>query len=43
MSTSMRCRVGWHKWIKRFNDEGLRYLACSRCGKEDHGTFPLIG
>ena len=34
--TSWRCRVGMHKWVKKTNDEGGRYLECSRCGKEDN-------
>ena len=33
---SWRCRVGLHLWVKRTNDEGGRYLECSRCGKEDN-------
>jgi hypothetical protein len=34
--TSLRCKVGMHKWVKKTNDEGGRYLECSRCGKEDN-------
>jgi hypothetical protein len=34
--TSWRCKVGMHKWVKKTNDEGGRYLECSRCGKEDN-------
>jgi hypothetical protein len=34
--TSWRCKVGMHTWVKRTNDEGGRYLECSRCGKEDN-------
>jgi len=34
--TSWRCKVGVHKWVKKTNDEGGRYLECSRCGKEDN-------
>jgi hypothetical protein len=33
---SWRCKVGIHKWVKKTNDEGGRYLECSRCGKEDN-------
>ena len=34
MRKPLRCRLGWHKWAKRYNDQGLRYPVCSRCKKE---------
>jgi hypothetical protein len=34
-TSSLRCKVGMHNWLKKTNDEGDRYLECSRCGKED--------
>jgi len=43
MAKSVRCRLGWHKWIKRNVDGGGQYLACARCGKEDHGTLSTPG
>ena len=35
-SRSLRCKLGMHHWVKKTNDEGGRYLQCSRCGKEDN-------
>jgi len=43
MSMRVLCRVGWHKWVNRRNDEGLKYRQCSRCGKEDHAGKPVLG
>jgi hypothetical protein len=43
MAKSLRCRLGWHKWIKRNVDGGGQYLVCVRCGKEDHGTLSTPG
>jgi hypothetical protein len=34
---SLRCRIGMHHFVKAINDEGGRYLVCSRCRKE---SFP---
>ncbi|MDP1877193.1 MAG: hypothetical protein Q8M17_06525 [Actinomycetota bacterium] len=34
---SLRCRLGMHRNVKATNDEGGRYLVCTRCGKE---SFP---
>ena len=31
-----RCKIGLHKWVKRTNDEGGRYLQCVHCDKEDN-------
>ncbi len=33
--THLRCLLGMHSYHKATNDEGLRYLVCERCGKED--------
>jgi hypothetical protein len=35
MTRSLRCMVAWHRWVPRRNDEGIGYLVCARCGKED--------
>lgn len=35
--SSLRCKLGIHGYVKFTNDEGGRYLVCSRCGKE---SFP---
>ena len=35
MAKSFGCYIGWHKWKTRVNDEGQRWVACERCGKED--------
>jgi len=39
---SLRCRVGLHDYHRAQNDEGLTFLLCSRCGKEDfpNGAIP---
>jgi len=36
-SSSLRCKVGIHGYVKTTNDEGVSYLVCRRCGKE---SFP---
>jgi hypothetical protein len=33
---SWRCRVGVHDYHAITNDEGAKYLVCSRCQKEDY-------
>jgi hypothetical protein len=43
VAKSLRCLVGWHKWIKRSVDGGGRYLVCQRCRKEDHSTLSTPG
>jgi hypothetical protein len=35
MGKPFRCRLGWHKWARRFNPEGVRYSQCDRCGTDD--------
>jgi len=31
----LRCRLGWHKWVRRSTSDGTsRYLGCRRCPKE---------
>ena len=32
---SWRFRVGLHRYNPTTNDEGMKYLVCARCGKED--------
>ena len=34
---SLGCKVHLHKYHAAATDEGIRYLVCSRCGKE---SFP---
>ena len=36
-SSSLRCKVGIHGYVKTTNDDGVAYLVCRRCGKE---SFP---
>jgi len=31
-----RCRLGMHDYHTTTNDEGAKYLVCSRCQKEDY-------
>ena len=31
-----RCRLGMHDYHIATNDEGAKYLVCSRCRKEDY-------
>jgi hypothetical protein len=33
---SWRCRLGMHHYDPTTNDEGVKYLVCSRCKKEDY-------
>jgi len=33
--TTWRCRLGMHDYLAATNDEGAKYLVCSRCRKED--------
>ena len=35
-SSSWRCRIGMHDYHAITNDEGVKYLVCSRCQKEDY-------
>jgi hypothetical protein len=35
--SSLLCKLGMHRNVKATNDEGGRYLVCSRCGRE---SFP---
>ena len=34
MARPLRCRLGIHKYVRRQNTDGQRYLECARCGKE---------
>ena len=43
-----RCRVlRLHHWVRRTSDDGVRYHACSRCGRDrsdaDLGGGPTVG
>lgn len=44
---TLRCRVfRWHNWTVRSAEDGGRYLACGRCGRERSsgaGSHPLAG
>jgi hypothetical protein len=39
-TSSWRCKVGIHAFAKATTDDGVSYLQCSRCGKEE---FPTVG
>jgi hypothetical protein len=32
MAAKLLCRVGWHAWTHKVNDEGRPYKECARCG-----------
>ena len=35
MRKSIRCRLGWHKWVTTYSTDGSsRFLKCKRCPKE---------
>lgn len=34
MRKTVLCRVGWHTWVNRRNDEGVGYRVCRHCGKD---------
>lgn len=34
--SSWRCRIGMHDYHPTTNDDGGKYLVCSRCQKEDY-------
>ena len=38
MSKPFRCRLGWHKWVRRSNPEGGPYSQCARCGTDAGNT-----
>jgi hypothetical protein len=40
-----RCRVfRWHQWVTRSTEDGGRYMACARCGRErDDGRYGPMG
>jgi hypothetical protein len=29
------CRLGWHRWKPAWNEEGLKYRHCDKCGADD--------
>jgi hypothetical protein len=29
----LRCRLGFHHWVRRVNDEGGTFRRCAHCGK----------
>jgi hypothetical protein len=33
--TSLRCRLGFHKWLGLRRGSGEKYSLCARCGKVD--------
>ena len=34
-----RCRMfRWHRWVVRSTEDGSRYLACARCGRDRDDT-----
>jgi hypothetical protein len=34
MKKPLRCRIGWHRWNKRYSSDGTSaYLQCQRCPK----------
>ncbi|HSK28262.1 MAG TPA: hypothetical protein VK894_15230 [Jiangellales bacterium] len=32
--TSLRCRVRWHTWVRRYADDHAQIVVCTRCGRE---------
>jgi hypothetical protein len=35
MSKPLRCRLGWHKWVKQYSSDGTsRFLQCARCPEQ---------
>ena len=32
---SLRCRLGFHRWVGRRRTNGERYTVCYRCGRQD--------
>lgn len=32
---TLRCRIGYHRWVRAANDDGGVYLRCRVCGKDD--------
>lgn len=38
MNKPFRCRLGWHKWVRRSNADGVRYAQCERCGNDAGNT-----
>lgn len=38
---NIRCLLGFHKWTRRDRD-GMKLIACVRCGKEDDEPTPMI-
>ena len=32
---SLRCLLGFHSWVVRYNDAHERFDECSRCGRVD--------
>jgi hypothetical protein len=44
MGRPMSCRLGWHKWRTRSNEDGGRFQQCTRCDKvDDQSKLPPIG
>ena len=38
--TSLRCRLGFHKWVGLRRANGERYAKCDRCGHlDDRGAW----
>jgi hypothetical protein len=35
MSKPWQCRLGWHKWTKRFTADNQPFLQCARCAKDN--------
>ena len=38
---SWRCRIGWHKWVAKSNEDGTRYIGCARCPKQSDDPGPI--
>jgi hypothetical protein len=35
-----QCRIlHWHEWVSRSAEDGTRYVACRRCGKEKDNIY----
>ena len=40
MRKPIRCRLGFHAWEPRKNEDGETYQACTRCGVDGNRLSP---
>jgi hypothetical protein len=41
--TRLLCYIGFHRYARRYNDQGEHYLECTRCKKYKDETGPGAG